>query len=75
MNLTDVDDKTICGARSKGVPLAEFTQPFKKAFFEDLDSLRIRRADHFPEATAPNYIARMIEMIAVLIERGCAYLG
>ena len=53
MNLTDVDDKTIRGARSQGVPLAEFTQPFKKAFFEDLDSLRIRRADHFPEATAP----------------------
>jgi cysteinyl-tRNA synthetase len=73
MNLTDVDDKTIRGARLQGVPLAEFTQPFKKAFFEDLDSLRIRRADYFPEATAPNYIARMIEMIAVLIERGCAY--
>ena len=73
MNLTDVDDKTIRGARLRGVPLAEFTQPFKKAFFEDLDSLRIRRADYFPEATAPNYIARMIEMIAVLIERGCAY--
>jgi cysteinyl-tRNA synthetase len=73
MNLTDVDDKTIRGARSQGVPLAEFTKPFKQAFFEDLDALRIRRADHFPEATAPNYIARMIEMIAVLIERGSAY--
>ena len=73
MNLTDVDDKTIRGARAQGVPLTEFTEPFKQAFFEDLDSLRIRRADHFPEATAPKYIARMIEMIAVLIERECAY--
>jgi cysteinyl-tRNA synthetase len=73
MNLTDVDDKTIRGCRTAGIALAEFTKPFKKAFFEDLDSLRIRRANHFPEATAPNYIARMIEMIAVLIERGSAY--
>ena len=48
MNLTDVDDKTIRGCRAAGVPLAEFTKPFKKAFFEDLDALRIRRARHFP---------------------------
>src|SRR5690242_10346316 len=35
MNLTDVDDKTIRGARTAGVPLAEFTEQFKKAFFAD----------------------------------------
>ena len=33
MNLTDVDDKTIRGCRQAGVPLAEFTAPYKKAFF------------------------------------------
>ena len=73
MNLTDIDDKTIRGCRAAGVALSEFTRPYKNAFFEDLDSLRIRRADHFPEATAPNHIERMIEMIATLIERDCAY--
>src|ERR1700730_16450157 len=51
MNLTDVDDKTIRGCREAGVPLAEFTEQFKKAFFEDLDTLRIKRADEFPSAT------------------------
>src|SRR5215208_8416711 len=30
MNITDVDDKTIRGSRETGVPLAEFTAPFKK---------------------------------------------
>ena len=30
MNITDVDDKTIQGSRSAGVPLAEFTSPFKR---------------------------------------------
>src|SRR3954468_14528895 len=43
MNLTDVDDKTIRGAREAKVPLQEFTQQFKDAFFEDLDVLRIKR--------------------------------
>jgi cysteinyl-tRNA synthetase len=73
MNLTDVDDKTIRGCRAAGVPLAEFTQPFKAAFFADLETLRIKPAQHFPEATAANHIARMIAMIATLIERGHAY--
>ncbi|HEY8901831.1 MAG TPA: cysteine--tRNA ligase [Chthoniobacterales bacterium] len=73
MNLTDVDDKTIRGCRAAAVPLAEFTQPFKQAFFADLETLRIRKAHHFPEATAANHIARMIAMIGTLIERGHAY--
>ena len=73
MNLTDVDDKTIRGCQAAGIPLAEFTLPFKKAFFEDLDALRIRRAEHFPEATAANHIARMISMISTLVEKGHAY--
>lgn len=73
MNLTDVDDKTIRGCRAAGIPLAEFTLPFKKAFFEDLDALRIKRAEHFPEATAADHIARMISMISTLVEKGHAY--
>ena len=73
MNITDVDDKTIRGSREAGVPLAEFTAPFKKAFFDDLDALRIKRADSFPEATDLREIAKMIEMIATLMERGLAY--
>ena len=73
MNLTDVDDKTIRGCRHAGVPLHEFTAPFKRAFFEDLQMLRIEAAQNYPEATAPEYIARMIEMIGVLVERGYAY--
>jgi cysteinyl-tRNA synthetase len=73
MNITDVDDKTIQGSRSAGIPLAEFTASFKEAFFTDLDTLRIKRADHFPEATDPSQIAAMIEMIKTLVERGLAY--
>lgn len=73
MNLTDVDDKTIRGCRHAGVPLGEFTREYKQAFFQDLDALRIKRASHYPEATAANHITRMIEMIADLVKKGHAY--
>ncbi len=73
MNITDVDDKTIRGSRAAGVPLADFTSPFKQAFFKDLETLRIKRADFFPEATDDRQIAAMIEMIKTLIARGLAY--
>jgi len=73
MNLTDVDDKTIRGCRAARVPLAVFTAPFKEAFFVDLADLRIKPADHFPEATAADHIARMIQMIGILVENGHAY--
>ncbi len=73
MNITDVDDKTILGARKAKVPLAKFTEQFKTAFFEDAKTLRIKRADEFPAATDQRYIDRMIEMIGVLVARGLAY--
>src|SRR5205823_10763657 len=55
MNLTDVDDKTIRGSRAANLPLREFTAPFKAAFFADLDTLQIKRADAFPAATEERY--------------------
>ena len=73
MNLTDVDDKTIRGARAAGRKLADFTQVYKDAFFQDLDTLRIQRASHFPAATEPQHITRMIAMIGQLMEQGIAY--
>jgi cysteinyl-tRNA synthetase len=73
MNITDVDDKTIRGAREASVPLTKFTAQFKEAFFADVETLRIKRADEFPAATDQGYIDRMIEMIRILISRELAY--
>ena len=73
MNLPDVDDKTIAGCKRCQVPLADFTQQFKDAFFSDLDTLRIKRAAHYPAATEPKYIERMIEMITELHSQDVAY--
>ena len=73
MNITDVDDKTIRGAREAKVALTKFTEQFKNAFFQDAETLRIKRANEFPAATDQHYIDRMIEMIGELIARGLAY--
>ncbi|MBV9643600.1 MAG: cysteine--tRNA ligase [Verrucomicrobia bacterium] len=73
MNLTDVDDKTIRGSREAGISLPEFTARYKKSFFEDIDSLRIKRATHFPAATGPENLAKMIEMIEQLLQEDIAY--
>ncbi|MFL6596928.1 MAG: cysteine--tRNA ligase [Chthoniobacterales bacterium] len=73
MNITDVEDKTIRGAREASAPLQNFTEQFKEAFFEDAHTLRIKRADEYPAATDQRYIDRMIDMISALISKGLGY--
>lgn len=70
-NLTDVDDKTIRGSRESGLPLREFTRTYKDAFFEDLQTLAIQPAEHYPAAT--DCIPEMIELIETLFKKGLAY--
>lgn len=71
MNLTDIDDKTIKGAIAKNIPLHEYTEPFRIAFFEDLKLLNIESVEHYPPAT--EYISEMIRLIERLMEKGIAY--
>ena len=73
MNITDVDDKTIMGANEKGISLDEYTREYTNAFFEDIDTLRIERAEHYPRAT--EHINEMIALIEKLIEKGIAYVA
>ena len=71
MNLTDVDDKTIRGAIREKLSLREYTEPFKKAFFEDLKTLNIQPIEHYPAAT--DYLPEMIRLIETLLKKECAY--
>ena len=71
MNITDVDDKTIKGAHSKGISLQEYTKKYIDSFFKDIDTLRMARADHYPRAT--QHIPEMVQMIKGLMEKGYAY--
>ncbi len=71
MNLTDVDDKTIRGTIETQKSLEEFTQPYKNAFFVDIQTLGIERAENYPAAT--DYITHMIDFIQKLLDKGIAY--
>ena len=73
MNVTDVDDKTIRNSRAANIPLAEFTEKFAAAFFEDMRTLRIKDANVYPAATDPENIAEMIAMIDFLMKKEVAY--
>ncbi|NCC52372.1 MAG: cysteine--tRNA ligase, partial [Spartobacteria bacterium] len=71
MNLTDIDDKTIRGSREAGVPLKAYTKTYIDAFFEDIQTLRIEKAEYYPAAT--DHIGNMISIIMTLQEKGYAY--
>jgi cysteinyl-tRNA synthetase len=71
MNLTDVDDKTIRDSQAANIPLNEYTQKYKDAFFKDLNNLNIEKAEFYPAAT--NHIKEMIKLIEILIAKKIAY--
>ncbi|HNT35067.1 MAG TPA: cysteine--tRNA ligase [bacterium] len=71
MNITDVEDKIIRDSTVQGVDIYTFTAKYTEAFFEDLDALRIERAEFYPKAT--DHIPEMIAIIKTLIEKGHTY--
>ncbi len=71
MNITDVDDKTIRGAREAGVSLSDYTEPFIDEFQQERDLLRISPADVYPRATG--HIAGMVRLVEDLQARGLTY--
>jgi cysteinyl-tRNA synthetase len=70
-NFTDVDDKIIERAKQSARDTQSLAQEFIDAFYEDMEKLRVQKADLEPRAT--EHIDGMIEMIKVLIDKGFAY--
>lgn len=71
MNLTDVEDKLIRTCRETGESLKSVTDRYAKAFFEDLDTLGIKRAAVYPAATG--HIDEIVAMIKQLRDKGHTY--
>ena len=71
MNITDVDDKTIRGAKARGVSLREYTEVYIQSFFDDIRALNILPADHYPRAT--DHIPEMVRLVRGLLDKGFAY--
>ncbi len=72
-NITDIDDKIIDRARERGEPFDSLTARFIAAMDEDFTALGIEKPEHEPRATA--YLAAIIDMIGLLLQRGYAYVG
>ena len=59
MNITDIDDKTIRRSQEEKRPLIDFTDEYTQAFFDDLKTLNMLFAHHYPRAT--EFIPHMIK--------------
>jgi cysteinyl-tRNA synthetase len=71
MNVTDVDDKIIRNASAAGLPIADYTRKFEKAFFEDLDALQVERPEVIARAT--EHIPAMVSLVERLAAQDIAY--
>jgi cysteinyl-tRNA synthetase len=71
MNLTDVDDKIIKGARAEGVSIGELSERYAGLFLSDMATMGVTTPDVMPRATA--HIPKMVELIGKLLESGHAY--
>jgi len=71
MNITDVEDKIIRSSAAAGLSLSDYTEPYIKGFFEDILTLGIEKAEHYPRAT--DHVPEMVDLIRRLTESGHTY--
>ncbi|MFN3568280.1 MAG: cysteine synthase, partial [Caldimicrobium sp.] len=71
VNLTDYDDKTIKRALEDGRPLNEITKEVEEAFYEDLNFLKIQKAQVYPKVSES--LKDMVEMAFKLYNQHKAY--
>ena len=70
-NLTDVDDKTIRGAREAKQKLKNFTQRWTDLFWKDGQNLRLQKPTQEPRATG--FIPKQMALVEKLVQGGHAY--
>jgi len=73
VNFTDVDDKTIAGARKAGLELRAYTDQYIAAFHEDTAALGIESVEEMPRATDEANLQAMVQTIKQLEQRGHTY--
>lgn len=71
VNFTDVDDKLIRKAEQTGETVPEIADKFIAAYYEDIESLGILKANANPRVT--ENLPEIIAMIEKLVENGFAY--
>lgn len=72
-NITDIDDKIIKRARDEKRDPLELSKTFSEMALEDMDQLKIKRADFYPKVSG--HIPEIISLIERLIDKGYAYVS
>ncbi len=70
-NFTDIDDKILNRAQQEGVSMADISERFIKAYFEDIRPLNVMDANEYPRVT--DNISGIQQLIQVLLEKNYAY--
>jgi cysteinyl-tRNA synthetase len=70
-NFTDVDDKIIDRAYQEKISPLELAAKYTKNYFDDFDTLNVKRATSYPKAT--DHIQDMQNLISNLIDKKYAY--
>lgn len=70
-NITDIEDKIIAAAEEAGESVEALAEQMTKRFKDAYSALGVRDPDIEPKAT--EHIQEMLDMIAVLVDRGLAY--
>ena len=70
-NFTDIDDKILRRAQKDGVSMADISERFIEAYFEDIRPLNVMDADEYPRVT--DNISGIQQLIQVLLEKNYAY--
>ena len=70
-NVTDIDDKILHKAVHEQAPWWAVAMKYERAFSEAYAALNVQPPTYEPRATG--HITQMIELMALLIERGAAY--
>jgi cysteinyl-tRNA synthetase len=71
MNLTDIDDRIIKKSIEEKIEAKLIAEKYTKAFFEDIEKLKVRRADVYPKAT--EHVHEIVDFIKQLEDRSFAY--
>jgi cysteinyl-tRNA synthetase len=73
MNITDVEDKIIRNAAAQHKSIAEYTEVYTQAFFEDCATLRLERPERMVKAT--EHIDDMVTAVQKLEQKGFTYVS
>jgi len=71
MNITDIDDKTIAGAKGKKVDFDSLNKKYENKFWSDFAEINNIKPSTITHATL--YVPKMVKFIEVLLKKGFAY--